>query len=131
MIKGINSSGRYLTVTGGTASNPYISPGSIGAGMMRYNPNMNCIEVNDGNMWKQLDMSYASVELNPDAEALLEWARLERTKQRVLAERIEQNPALKKAYEAVLRAQENFDILDTIAGNEEPGIVVGYNFNTP
>ena len=131
MIKGINSSGRYLTVTGGTPTNPYISPGSVGAGMMRYNPNMNCIEVNDGNMWKQLDMSYASVELNPDTEALLEWARLERTKQQLLEERIEQNPALKKAYEAVVRAQENFDILDTIAGNEAPGIVVGYNFNTP
>ena len=131
MIKGINSSGRYLTVTGGSPSSTYISPGSIGAGMLRYNSNMNCIEVNDGNMWKQLDMSYASVELNPDTEALLEWARLERTKQQLLEERIEQNPALKKAYEAVLRAQENFDILDTIAGNEAPGIVVGYNFNTP
>jgi len=118
MIKGINTSGRYLTVTGGTPSNPYISPGSVGAGMMRYNPNMNCIEVNDGNMWKQLDMSYASVELNPDTEALLEWARLELTKQRILAERIEQNPALKKAYEAVVRAQENFDILDRIVGDD-------------
>ena len=118
MLKGLNSSGRYLTVTGGTASNPYISPGSVGAGMMRYNPNMNCIEVNDGNMWKQLDMSYATVELNPDAEALLEWARLERTKQRILAERIEQNPALKKAYAAVVRAQENFDILDKIVGDD-------------
>ena len=131
MIKGINSSGRYLTVSGGTASNPYISPGSVGAGMMRYNPNMNCIEVNDGNMWKQLDTSYASIELTPETESLLEWARLERTKQRVMADRIEQIPALKKAYEAVLRAQENFDILDKIAGDEEPGIVVGYNFNTP
>ena len=118
MIKGINSSGRYLTVTGGTASNPYISPGSVGAGMMRYNPNMNCIEVNDGNMWKQLDMSYATVELNPETENLLEWVRLERTKQRILAERIEQNPALKKAYAAVVRAQENFDILDRIVGDD-------------
>ena len=118
MIKGINTSGRYLTVTGGTPSNPYISPGSVGAGMMRYNPNINCIEVNDGNMWKQLDMSYASVELNPDTEALLEWARLERTKQQILAERIEQNSALKKAYEAVVRAQENFDILDRIVGDD-------------
>ena len=116
MIKGINSSGRYITVSGGTASNPYISPGSVGAGMMRYNPNMNCIEVNDGNSWQQLGMSYATVELNPDTEALLEWARLERTKQRILAERIEQTPALKKAYEAVVRAQENFDILDKIVG---------------
>jgi len=131
MIKGINTSGRYLTVSGGSPSSTYISPGSVGSGMLRYNGNMNCIEVNDGNMWKQLESSYATVELSSDAEALLEWARLERTKQRLREERIEQNPALKKAYEAVLRAQENFDILDTIAGNEEPGIVVGYNFNTP
>ena len=99
--------------------------------MLRYNSNMTCIEVNDGNMWKQLETGYATVELNTEAESILEWARLERTKQQLLEERIEQNPALKKAYEAVVRAQENFDILDTIAGNEAPGIVVGYNFNTP
>ena len=131
MIKGINSSGRYLTVSGGHPSTTYISPGSVGSGMLRYNGNMNCIEVNDGNMWKQLETGHATVELNPETESLLEWARLERTKQRLREERIEQNPALKKAYEAVVRAQENFDILDKIAGDEEPGIVVGYNFNTP
>ena len=118
MIKGINSSGRYLTVSGGSPSSTYISPGSVGSGMLRYNPNMNCIEVNDGNSWIQLQSSYATVELTADTESLLEWARLERTKQRVLAERIEQNPALKKAYAAVLRAQENFDILDKIVGDD-------------
>lgn len=118
MIKGINSSGRYLTVLGGSPSSTYISPVSIGAGMLRYNSNMNGIEVNDGNMWKQLETGYATVELNQETESILEWARLERTKQRLLEERIEQNPALKKAYEAVLRAQENFDILDKIAGDD-------------
>ena len=123
MIKGINSSGRYLTVSGGKPSSTYISPGRVGAGMLRYNSNMTCIEVNDGNMWKQLETGYATVELNPETESLLEWARLERTKQRVLAERIEQNPALKKAYEAVLRAQENFDIFDKIAG-DDPGLKI-------
>jgi hypothetical protein len=118
MLKGINSSGRYLTVSGGSPSSTYISPGSVGSGMMRYNGNMNCIEVNDGNSWIQLQSSYATVELNPETESLLEWARLERTKQRVLEQRIEQNPALKKAYAAVLRAQENFDMLDKIAGDD-------------
>lgn len=118
MIKGINSNGRYLTVSGGSPSSTYISAGAVGSGMMRYNGNMNCIEVNDGSMWKQLESSYATVNLSPEAESLLEWARLERTKQRVLEERIEQNPALKKAYEAVLRAQENFDMLDRIVGDD-------------
>ena len=118
MIKGINSSGRYITVSGGTTSNPYISPGSVGAGMMRYNPNMNCIEVNDGNSWQQLGMSYATVELSPDTEALLEWAREERNRQIQRESRIKSNPALKKAYEAILRAEENYDMLDRIVGDD-------------
>jgi hypothetical protein len=118
MIKGINSSGRYLTVSGGSPSNTYISPGAVGSGMMRYNGNMNCIEVNDGNSWQQLHMSYATVELSPDAEALLEWARLERTKQRVMEDRIKNHPALQNAHDAVKRAQENFDILDKIIGDD-------------
>ncbi len=116
MIKGINSSSRYITVSGGTPSSTYISPGSTGAGMIRWNPNTNCMEVNDGNMWKTIDMSYASIELNADAESLLEWARKERDRQWARERKIKDNPALQKAYEAIKRAEENFDLLETIAG---------------
>lgn len=116
MIKGINSSSRYITVSGGTPSSTYISPGSTGAGMIRWNPSMNCMEVNDGNMWKTIDMSYASIELNADAESLLEWARKERDRQWARERKIKDNPALQKAYEAIKRAEENFDLLETIVG---------------
>lgn len=115
MIKGINSSGRYVTVTGGTASDPYISPGSVGAGMLRWNSNMNSMEVNDGNTWKTFSMNYATVELTPEAESLMEWARKERDKQRTREDAVRRNPALRKAYEAIQRAEENFDLLETIA----------------
>lgn len=115
MIKGINTSGRYLVVTGGSPSNPYISPGASGAGMVRYNPNMNQLEVNDGNSWQQLSMTYATVELNSDAESLLDWARKERNKQQAREFAVKNNPALQKAYEAIRRAEENFDLLETIA----------------
>ena len=115
MIKGINTSGRYITVQGGTTSNPYISPGAAGAGMVRYNPNMNQLEVNDGNSWQVIGTSYATVELTPDAESLLDWARKERDKQRAREYAIKNNPALKKAYEAIRRAEENFDLLEAIA----------------
>jgi hypothetical protein len=118
MIKSVNSSGRYLTVSGGSPSSTYISPGAVGSGMMRYNGNMNCIEVNDGNSWIQLQSNYATVELTPDSESLLEWARKERDKQWARDERIRKNPALKKAYEAIQRAEANFDILDKIIGDE-------------
>ena len=116
MIKNVNSSGRYLVVSSSGGTGPYISPGSAGAGMMRWNPNMNQIEVNDGNTWLPMTPGYATVELTPDTESLLEWARLERTKQRIREERVQSNPALRKAYEAIVRAEENFDLLDSIAG---------------
>ncbi len=115
MIKGINSSSRYITVTGGSPANPYISPGSVGAGMVRWNPNMNYMEVNDGVTWKELSMNYATVELTPETESLLEWARYERSKQQIREDAVRKNPALQKAYEAIRRAEENFDLLETIA----------------
>jgi hypothetical protein len=115
MIKGINSSGRYITVSGGAASDPYISPGAAGAGMVRWNPNMNCMEVNDGMSWKSFSTSYATVELTPEAESLFEWARKERSKQQAREQAVANNPALKKAYEAIKRAEENFDLLESIA----------------
>lgn len=116
MIKSITG-GRYIIVNGGTTSTTYIGPGSVGSGMMRYNGNTNCIEVNDGNAWKQMDMSYAQIQLDPEAESILNWACQERDRQRLREKRIQENPALKKAYEAILRAEENYDILDKIAGH--------------
>ncbi len=112
MIKNINSSGRYLTVTSTVSSGPYISPGATGAGMIRWNSNMNQMEVNDGNSWMPLSMGYGTIELTPDTESLLEWARRERDKQQKREQLIRSNPALQKAYQAIKRAEENFDLLE-------------------
>jgi len=112
MINGISQSGRYVQVSGGSSSNPYISPGAVGAGMLRWNPNMNCMEVSDGNTWKTLSMDYASVGLTAEAESLLDWAREQRQKEFLRQERIKNNPALQKAYEAIKRAEENFNLLE-------------------
>jgi len=45
---------------------------------------------------------------------------------------IENNPALQKAYAAVKRAEDNFDILSKFVEHDEPGggILVGYNFSS-
>ena len=119
MIKGINSSSRYISVSGGIPNNTYISPGAVGCGMLRWNPNMSCLEVNDGNSWKTLEMSYATIELNHEAASLMEWARTERDKQWARESKMKNNPALKKAYEAMLRAEENYELLESIAGDYE------------
>ena len=99
MIKNINSSGRYLTVAGGQTSGPYISPGALGAGMMRWNPNTSTIEVNDGNSWVSMGIGYATVELNPDAESLLEWARKKRDEELRIKALADQHPGIKDLQE--------------------------------
>lgn len=118
MIKSITSSSPYITVTGGNAMSSYFSPGAQGAGQMRYNTNSNNIEVWDGVTWKELGTSYASIDLNYEAQELLRWAREAKNKELARESRIKENPALRKAYEAIQRAEANFDILDKIIGDE-------------
>lgn len=104
MIKNITSSSRWLYVSGGSTSGPYISPGSSGAGMLRYNPNTQDMEVNDGNSWLTIPSGYASVEMSPEAESLLNWAQRKRDEEERLEAMMEKYPTLKKA-------KENFDIV--------------------
>jgi hypothetical protein len=118
MIKGINSSSPWLTVLAGNPMQNYFSPGAQGAGQMRYNTNSNNMEVWDGVTWKEIATSYASVDLSQEAQSLLHWARQARDKEMSREARIRSNPALKKAYEAIQRAEENFDILDKIVGED-------------
>ena len=122
MIHSINA-GNGLTVSNNYINYPYISPGSQGAGMIRWNSNMNCMEVNDGAVWKQITMSSPTVELAPDAMSAVKWAENQMIKERTRQERIQNNPALRKAYEAVQRAEANYDILDKIVGEGERGQV--------
>ena len=122
MIHSINA-GNGLTVSNNYINYPYISPGSQGAGMIRWNSNMNCMEVNDGAVWKQFTMTNPTVELAPDAMAAVKWAEDQMIKERTRQERIQNNPALRKAYEAIQRAEANYDILDKIVGEGERGQV--------
>lgn len=118
MIKGIVSNSQFITVSNGSPTTPYISPGAEGAGQIRYNTRSNNMEVWDGVTWKELSMAYTSVDLNYEAQELLKWARDARNRALTREARIKSNPALRKAYEAIQRAEENFDILDKIVGDD-------------
>ena len=112
MINGIAPAGKYITISGGNSSRPYISPGAAGAGMMRYNPNTSNIEVNDGNSWQIMSSSYTSVGLTPEAESLLDWARQKRIEEQQMQTMLEQFPALKKA-------KDNFDLIWNLVKDEQ------------
>lgn len=130
MIKGIMGN-QGVVVSGGDVSTPYISNNSSNPiqGMIRLWGNG--FQVFDGTAWIQLASSYATVSLDQETKDLLQWARTQRQLEQNRATLIENNPALENAYRAVLRAEQNFDILAKFVENDEPGIVAGYNFNTP
>jgi hypothetical protein len=117
MLKGLTS-GKGTVVSGGNYGYPYIPMNSTNPiqGMLRLN-NQD-MQVFDGSSWITVGASYASVDLDVDTQSLLEWARTERTRQNLRLERIRNNPALQKAYEAIQRAEANFDILDKIVGDD-------------
>ena len=107
-----------VTVSAGDVSTPYISNNSSNPiqGMIRLWGTD--FQVFDGNMWVQLASSYATVSLDQDSLDLLQWARTQRQLELNRAILIENNPALEKAYKAVLRAEQNFDILSKFVEND-------------
>jgi len=131
MIKGLMGT-CGVTVSAGNTSLPYVGPNPNNpmTGMLRINNTD--MEVFNGSSWQQLATSYATVTLDQDTQDLLQWARTQRQLEINRATLIENNPALEKAYKAILRAEQNFDILSKfVEEDNEHGIVVGYNFNTP
>jgi hypothetical protein len=120
MIKGLMGSNGVM-VSDGNTSLPYINQNSSNPiqGMIRVWGTD--LQVFDGTAWVQMGTSYATVSLDHDAQALLEWARLERTKQRVRADRVRNNPALKIAFDKIKKAEENFNLQEKFVefDNEE------------
>jgi hypothetical protein len=110
MIKGLMS-GNGLNVNGGNTSVPYVNMNNTNPmqGMLRiWGSDM---QVYDGNNWMNLSASYATVELNGHSQALLQWVEAQRNIALKRMEAVQKNPALIKAFEAISRAEANFDIL--------------------
>jgi hypothetical protein len=110
MIKGIMG-GQGLVVNGGNTSVPYINqnPNNPMQGMIRVSGSD--MQVFDGHNWMHLSSSYATVELDPNTQSLLNWVEAQRTMSFKRMEAVQRNPALTKAFEAIARAEANFDIL--------------------
>ena len=118
MIKGIMGN-KGVVVSGGDVSTPYINNNSSNPiqGMIRLWGND--FQVFDGTAWIQLASSYATVSLDQDTQDLLQWARTQRQLDLNRATLIENNPALENAYKAILRAEQNFDILSKFVENDK------------
>lgn len=110
MIKGLTGS-HGITVSGGNTNIPYIThnPNNPIQGMIRINNTD--MEVFNGQSWQTLNTSYTTVSLDDETQSLLQWARTQRQLDLNRQTLIKNNPALEKAYAALKRAEDNFDLL--------------------
>lgn len=126
MIKSINGTGRYVMVNGGFPATTYInsSSGLMNVGDVRYNSNMQRFEVYDGNMWIAMSESHASVGLTPEAERLLDWARIKMMEELELEALAETNPTIKDLVDQLKETQNKIKVVQTLIREE---VKVGTN----
>ena len=111
MIHGIIP-GPGLVTTGGSSMQPYISPGSQSAGILRYNTNLKNIEVYDGVSWLALSSSHTQISLDGPTQEAVQWARRRMEQEKRLEELAKTHPSVADAIDAVRSAEQQ---LKTIA----------------
>ena len=130
MIKGLMGT-CGVTVSAGNTTVPYINQNVSNPmqGMIRvWGSDM---QVFDGTAWTTMSTSYATVTLDQDILDTIQWARTQRTMAMNRLTLAQNNPALMKALEKLKKAEDDFELLSKFVEHDEPGIVVGYNFNIP
>ena len=120
-----------VTVSSGNTALPYVGPNVNNpmTGMIRINNTE--LEVFNGTSWQQISSSYATVSLDQEILDVIQWARAQRTMAMNRLTLAQNNPALMKALEKLKKAEDDFELLSKFVEHDEPGIVVGYNFNNP
>jgi hypothetical protein len=98
MIKGINA-GPHLTISGSYPYTPTFSPGAQSAGMVRYNVNMQCMEVYDGTGWQPIGTASPTIEMTPQAREAVEWAMSKQEEEYKLRALMKQHPGLKDLHD--------------------------------
>ena len=116
MIGRIETTSKYVAVTGGPAGN-YINGASnyMSMGQLQYNTNSQQLEIYNGKDWQPLNLVTYRVDLNPHAEKILDWASRKMANEQDLKARMEKYPGLKDAYE-------QFQIMDALTMKEEQNV---------
>jgi hypothetical protein len=115
MIKGIQGIG-HVQISGGNSMIPYVNQNisNPAQGMVRVWGSD--LQVYDGASWVNISSSYATVELDAEAQNAIDWAKRKMHEEQDLKARMEQHPGLKHAYEQF----KIMDILTLEEKNEQP-----------
>lgn len=123
MIKTVNGSGRYVMVQGGFPATTYMntSSGYMNVGDVRYNTQMQRLEVYDGQMWLEINSSHASIGLTPDAENALDWAIRKRNEEMALEAKAKDNPAIADLLNQRKTIDEQIKVIEILTKDNKVG----------
>lgn len=111
MIQHLNTyTNQWLNVTS-SQSRPYFNHGAQSAGMIRYNTSTNCVEVYDGSSWFTFS-GHAEVNLTPEAQRIMEWARVKMAEEEHVNELMKQHPGIRDL-------KEQLDIMIALVTQQE------------
>jgi hypothetical protein len=111
MIKTLSSGSQHIAVIGGNPSVPPISPGAVGAGLVRYNPNMQQMEVYDGITWYGIN-SHVTIDLGMTSKQAIEWAHKKMQEEKRLQDLMDRHPGLKEL-------NDKFEMMKVLCMEEE------------
>jgi hypothetical protein len=118
MIKSISGSG-FVNVVGNWGNMPYINANSQNPSQGMVRVNGNDMQVFDGNSWVTLSSSYALIELNQEAQGILEWARKKMNDESEIKVLAEKNKSVAIALENLNKAAEQLTITAILAKEHE------------
>lgn len=121
MLNGINTGGRYITVTGGgsTYVNKSYNSNAKMTGDMMYDIDAQCIKVFDGTSWQTLAGSVATIDLSYEAQSLLDWAARKRNEEALLEKQAQEHPTIKDLVDQIKQKQEQIKMVQTLI--QSPG----------
>lgn len=95
---------------------PYINA-DAGAGAIRWNPNIQGLEVYSGYSWVPISEQTVAVGLNPEAKAALDWAKKKMNHEKDIDLLASMNGSVRDALAQVTKAQEQLDIIVALVKN--------------
>jgi|694.fasta_scaffold18843_11 hypothetical protein len=118
------SGGTGVQISGGHASWPqfYNSASSTGnslIGQVRYNGSSQNMEVYDGSSWLTMPSSYSTVELAPEVQSVLNWARMKMAEESRIQQLAAQHPTVADALLARDRAEDAVKIAVALCNTQD------------
>jgi len=123
MVNSFTQSSKYVTAYMGSNNDPYFSMSAPSAGMLRFNGDTRNTEVYDGNSWRMMSGTSASIGLDPAAEQAISWAIKKMQQEKEWYELATTNEAVRIALDQLEQAKTRLELTAILATDTTDDLV--------